>query len=129
MNDIVQAVAALDADPTNPDTLGQVLTQCRDAAQRGDGAVSAARKAMDDLIRRARDRGDPELAIQLIDMQLGAGLVHDKQEQADLLVEKGRICADDLLDDTAAEAAYRHAQQVLPDHEGAEEALSQIEMV
>jgi tetratricopeptide (TPR) repeat protein len=127
MTEIVQALAALDAGPHTPEALDPITALCRDAALRGDKDAEAARKALDDFCRRLRERGDYELVIQLLDMQLSSGLAGPRQ--ADLLLEKAHLLADDLLRDHDAEAAFRAVLQVQPGHDDAEVALEEMEQV
>ncbi len=103
MTDIVQALAALDAEPNNPNLLAEVVAQAKDATAGDKDAVARARKAVDDSLRRLRERGDYDAAVSLIDGLLSSGLPDGGAARADLLCDKGRILADDLLRDKDAE--------------------------
>ena len=129
MTDIVQALATLEADPTQADALGRLAAQTKAAVQGGAEQQAAAKAALTDALKRCRERGDAELWILLCDVALDSGLFPAAAEQADLLSDKGRIYADDLLRDSEATAAFSAALKLQDDHEAAQDALSQLEMV
>src|SRR5262249_27339672 len=99
MTDILQALATLEAEPTQADALGRVAAQAKAAAQGSAEAQSTAKTALADSLKRLRERGDAELWIALCDAALDSGLYAAPAERADLLVDKGRVYADDLLRD------------------------------
>lgn len=129
MTEIVQALATLEADPSISDSLGKVAALAQQAAQAGAEPAAAAKTALLESLKRTRERGDAELWLQLSDQLLASGLLSDANERADLLTDKGRVLADDLLRDRDAEAAYNAALKEVDDHEGATDGLSQVEAV
>jgi len=129
MIEFVQALATLEADPTQADALGRVAAQSKMAAQGSAEVQSAAKTALIDAMKRCRERGDAELWLALCDVALDSGLYPAAAERADLLCEKGRVYADDLLRDSDATAAFNAALKLQDDHEAAQDALSQLEMV
>ncbi|HRI50804.1 MAG TPA: hypothetical protein PLW65_11535, partial [Pseudomonadota bacterium] len=129
MIEFVQALATLEADPTAADALGRVAAQGKVAAQGSAEVQSAAKTALFDSMKRCRERGDAELWLALCEVALDSGLYPGAAERADLLCEKGRIYADDLLRDDEAAAAFNAALKLQDDHEAAQDAQSQLEMV
>ena len=126
MIEFVQALATLEADPTQADALGRVAAQGKVAAQGSAEVQSAAKTALFDSMKRCRERGDAELWLALCDVALDSGLYPGAAERADLLCEKGRVYADDLLRDSEAAEAFNAALKLQDEHEAAQDALSQI---
>lgn len=129
MTELVQVLATLEADPNLSELLGKVTALAQQAAAAGSEQAAAARAALQEALKRCRERGDAELWLQLADVLLTSGLVTAAGERADLLCEKGRVLSDDLLRDTDAEAAYVAALGEQDDHEAAADGQSQIEAV
>src|SRR3954454_25133921 len=98
----VRALATLEADPENADALASLaqLTEGggnghgRAAASPDSAADTAVRRALGEARRVHRDRGDFELVVRLIDLELG--IETDKNRRADLYYEKGKLLADEL---------------------------------
>ena len=63
-----------------------------------------------------RDRGDFELVVRLIDLELG--IETDKNRRADLYYEKGKLLADELLREDEAVRAFERVLELRPDDEG-----------
>ena len=124
-----QALAALEADPTQTDALGRAAVQAKAAGSAQGSAADAARAALQEALKRSRERGEFELWLGLADALADSGLLQSDEERADLLVERGRVLEGELLHEEDAEAAYQAAIKLKGDHEGAEDALSQLEAV
>src|SRR5215510_8912291 len=97
--EIVRALATLEADPENADALAS-LAQLTEGGGNGhgrgpaeSGGDTAVRRALGEARRVHRDRGDFELVVRLIDLELG--VESDKQRRADLYFEKGKLLADE----------------------------------
>ena len=130
MTDIVQALAALEADPTQSDAISRVAAQAKQAAQSGPEGAAAGLTALQEFLKRCRERGDFELWLTGANALLGSGLLDaDKTAKTDFLVEKSRVFSDELLRDADAEEALKQALAVDPDHEGAQDAQSDLEML
>src|SRR3569623_749393 len=105
--DISTALATLQIDPDNTQALG-AWKRIRPA--NGSGVdPDALGRALTDARRWHRERGDFELCVQLIDLELP--WLTDPARRANLLHEKGRLLADELLSEEAAQAALAEAAQ------------------
>ena len=112
MTDIVQALAALEADPTQSDAISRLATQAKQAAQSGPESAAAGLSALQDFLKRCRERGDFELWLVGANALLGGGLLDgDKTAKADFLVEKSRVFSDELLRDADAEEALKQIDE------------------
>jgi tetratricopeptide (TPR) repeat protein len=123
--DVSTALATLQLDPDNTHALKALAS-----LHPGNGAgvePQALAKALSDARRFHRERGDFELCVQLIDLELA--WTTDPARRADLLHEKGRILGDELLRDDAAIACVREALQALPGHPPSTESLQQMTLV
>ncbi|MEO6951123.1 MAG: tetratricopeptide repeat protein [Polyangia bacterium] len=114
------ALAALSSNPDDAEALA-LLTSL---AQPGNAAVA---RALADAVRVHRERGDFELCVRLLD--LGAATERDDGRRADLVFDKGRILADELLRDDEATKAFERVLELRPDDETAEDALGHIALV
>ena len=129
MTDIVQALATLDSDPTQAQARDKVSTQAKAAAQSSSELAAAAKTAVREAQKRYRERGDAELWLVLCDVLMESGLLATASERAELLIEKGRVCCDELLSESQAEAAYQAALALDPENETAQDALEQLQAV
>src|SRR5262245_26620660 len=123
--DVSNALATLQLDPDNTQALKALA-----ALHPGNGAgvdPAALAKALTDARRWHRERGDFELCVQLIDLELE--WTTDPARRADLLHEKGRILADELLRADAGLACEREALEAMPGHSAAAEAVAQMSLV
>jgi len=123
--DVSTALATLQLDPDNTQALHALAS-----LHPGNGAgvePQALAKALIDARRFHRERGDFELCVQLIDLELA--WTTDPARRADLLHEKGRILSDELLRDEAAQACIREALQALPGHTPSAESLAQMTLI
>src|SRR3982750_717036 len=96
----------------------------------GNGAgieADALSKALSDARRFHRERGDYELIISLIELELA--WTTEAARRADLLHEKGRLLSDELLRDEAGQACVREALDASPGHAAATESLAQMALV
>src|SRR5262245_24798470 len=123
--DVSTALATLQLDPDNAQALN-ALQGLRPGNGSGVDPAALAR-ALADARRWHRERGDFELCVQLIDLELV--WTTDRARRADLLHEKGRLYADELLRDDAAQASLREALENVPEHTAASDALTQMSLV
>src|SRR3954465_10231670 len=123
--DISNALATLQIDPDN----AQALTALRKLHPHNGSGVDPATlaRALTDARRWHRERGDFELCVQLIDLELA--WTTDPERRADLLPEKGRLLSDELLRDDAAQACVREAQEASPGHTASRESLAQMALI
>ena len=135
--EIVRALATLEADPDNADALAS-LAQLTEGGGNGhgrgaapdkseSGADTAVRRALGEARRVHRDRGDFELVVRLIDLELG--IETDKNRRADLYYEKGKLLADELLREDEAVRAFERVLELRPDDEGTQDTLGHISLV
>ncbi len=133
--EIVRALATLEADPENADALASLaqLTEGggnghgRGAAKEDSTADTAVRRALGEAKRVHRERGDFELVVRLIDLELGVET--DKNRRADLYYEKGKLLADELLREEEAVRAFERVLELRPDDEGTQDTLGHIALV
>ena len=119
MADLLQFLAILDSDPDD----AAVLSALADSATRGIDASGA--QALGQAKKSFRDRGRFDVALRLLDVELAATA---GPRRADLLIEKGQLLDEELLDEAAAARCYEEALGVRPGDETAAEALEQIKM-
>jgi tetratricopeptide (TPR) repeat protein len=132
--EIVRALATLEADPENADALAS-LAQLTEGGGNGHGRGAKEESSADTAVRRAlgearrvhRDRGDFELVVRLIDLELG--IETDKNRRADLYYEKGKLLADELLREDEAVRAFERVLELRPDDEGTQDTLGHISLV
>ena len=123
--DISTALATLQIDPDNTQALGALK---RIHPANGSGVdPEALGRALTDARRWHRERGDFDLCVQLIDLELP--WVAEPVRRANLLHEKGRLLADELLSEEAAQAALREALKNLPEHAPSLEGLAQMALI
>ncbi len=108
----------LDSDPRSPaaltglEALGSELTTSEAA-----GALESARKLL-------RDRGQLDVVARLFDVEIAAAT--DVHRRADLLLEKGQLYADDLLEGDSAVECFNQVLEIRPDDQTAQETLAHI---
>src|SRR6478609_529311 len=132
--EIVRALATLEADPENADALAS-LAQLTEGGGNGHGRGAKEESSADTAVRRAlgearrvhRERGDFELVVRLIDLELG--IETDKNRRADLYYEKGKLLADELLREDEAVRAFERVLELRPDDEGTQDTLGHISLV
>src|SRR5689334_10803618 len=132
--EIVRALATLEADPENADALAS-LAQLTEGGGNGHGrgakeessADTAMRRALTEARRVHRERGDFELVVRLIDLELG--VESDKGRRADLYYEKGKLLADELLREDEAVRAFERVLELRPEDEGTQDTLGHIALV
>jgi len=135
--EIVRALATLEADPDNADALAS-LAQLTEGGGNGHGrgggtaasdatGDTAVRRALTEARRVHRDRGDFELVVRLIDLELG--VESDKGRRADLYYEKGKLLADELLREDEAVRAFERVLELRPEDEGTQNTLGHIALV
>jgi tetratricopeptide (TPR) repeat protein len=123
MAEFQQYLRILDTDPTDKHALGALEQAIAASAGTGSaevlGALASTRRAL-------RERGAIDTAARLLDLELDVAGADGAR--AGLLLERGQMFVDDLLDDQAAERCFREALALRPDDESAQEALDQIAM-
>ncbi|HTA19427.1 MAG TPA: hypothetical protein VK989_09050, partial [Polyangia bacterium] len=121
--DVSTALATLQLDPDNP----QALKALADLQPTADFDAAAVQQALGDARRWHRERGDFELVLQLIEVELT--WTKDAARRADLLHEKGRLLSDDLLRGEAGLAAVQQALEALPSHGPSKESAAQMSLM
>lgn len=113
-------LANLDADPDTAladlESLSPQLFSAPDSAN-----------VLDEVRETLRARGELEAVARLFDLELEA--VTDDGRRADLLLEKGKLYADDLLEEQTAVECFNRVLELRPDHEEAAETLANIDLV
>src|SRR5437764_11759151 len=110
--DVSSALATLQLDPDDTHALKALAS-----LHPGNGAgvdPAALAQALTDARRWHRERGDFDLCVQLIGLELA--WTTDANRRADLLHEKGRILSDELLRGDDGQACVRAALEAAPDH-------------
>src|SRR5262245_52368047 len=123
--DVTAALATLQLHPEDSGAL-KALT----ALHPGNGAgidADVLSKALSDARRFHRERGDFDLVVSLIDLELAWTTTAGRR--GDLLHEKGRVLFDELLRDDAGQACVREALEASPGHAAATESLAQMSLV
>ena len=123
--DVQEALATLQLHPDDTQAL-----RALQALHPGNGAgvdPEVLSKALSDARRWHRERGDFELCISLIDLELA--WTKEAERRGDLLHEKGRLLSDELLRDEAGQATVREALTAAPGHKAATESASQMALV
>jgi tetratricopeptide (TPR) repeat protein len=123
--DVSSALANLQLDPDNPQAL-----KALSGLKPGNGSgvdPEALEKALADARRWHRERGDFELCLQLIDLELG--WIKDASRRADLLHEKGRLLSDELLRGDAGLASVQEALKTHPEHGPSKESMAQMSLL
>ncbi len=125
MADYQQYLAILEVEPSN----AQALSALESLASASNGALSdaAAARAFDDARKTHRDRGEIELVARLFEIELTAA--KDQGRQADLFLEKGRLYADEFLDEDQAQKCFERVLELRPDDSDAQEVLAQMGLV
>ena len=123
------ALDVLSVDPENADALAR-LAALAEGGGNGHGrgrAEPGVVRALAEAKRVHRTRGDFELCLRLIDLEIGAEA--DDSRRADLYFDKGRILADELLREDEAVRAFERVLELRPGDETAEDALGHISLV
>src|SRR6188768_550276 len=123
--DVSAALATLQLPPEDSQALKALA-----ALHPGNGAgidADVLSKALSDARRFHRERGDYELVVSLIDLELA--WTTEAARRADLLHEKGRVLSDELLRDEAGQACVREALEALPGHPASTESVAQMSLV
>ena len=121
------SLAILELDPDDAQAMGalRAATATLDPAQAQE-RFAAAGKAL-------TERGRPDAAVALLDVQLerlAASEANGQRElHADLLIEKGLLLDEELLDPVAAAAMFEEAGQIRPGDTLAQEALDDLQMI
>ncbi|HSK02744.1 MAG TPA: hypothetical protein VK932_15945, partial [Kofleriaceae bacterium] len=120
MADLPSILAVLERDPDDV----QALEALTGAAHQAPPDLRAARFA---AARKAlATRGRPDALLQLLDIELAA--TPEAERKFDLLLEKGSLLDGELLDVSAARAAFEEARALRPDDAAAKEALEELEL-
>jgi tetratricopeptide (TPR) repeat protein len=117
MADLNSYLAILDSDPDD----AAAFAGLADAAANSADANAFARAK-----KTQRDRGRYDVVVRLIDVELGA--TADPARRADLMLEKGMVLEDDLLDEASATRCFEAVLALRPGDEVATENLEQIQI-
>ena len=118
MADLAQCLAQLETDSDD-------AVAWSDLAQSASpSAVATVPVALAAAKKWHRDRGRFDVVVRLIDIELG--ITTNNERRADLLLEKGMVFDDDLLDAKSAVASFEAALALRPGDEVAIETLAQI---
>src|SRR5689334_10613390 len=117
MADLNSYLAILDSDPDD----AAAFAGLADAAQSAADANAFARAK-----KTQRDRGRYDVVVRLIDVELGA--TKDPARKADLMLEKGMVLEDDLLDEASAIGCFEAVLALRPGDELATENLQEIKI-
>src|SRR3954470_15680085 len=123
--DVSAALATLQLHPDDSQALKALA-----AVHPGNGAgidAEALSKALSDARRFHRERGDYDLVISFIDLELA--WTTEASLRADLMHEKGRLLSDELLRDEAGQTCVREALDAFPGHAAATESMAQMSLV
>src|SRR4029078_3597623 len=123
--DVTAALATLQLHPEDSQALKALA-----ALHPGNGAgidADVLSKALSDARRFHRERGDYDLVVSLIDLELAR--TTGAPRRADLLHEKGRVLSDDLLRDAPGQKCVREALDAQAGHAAATESLQQMTLV
>ena len=120
MADLASLLSVLEHDPDDAQALAALVTAARATAPDVRASrFAAARKVL-------AGRGRPDALVQLLDIELGS--TGDPELKIDLLLEKGMVLDGDLLDVSAARAAFEEVRRIRPEDPMAQEALGEIEL-
>ncbi len=120
MADLPALLAVLEHDPDD----AQAYQALGDAARHTPPDVRASRFAA--ARKTLATRGRPDGVVQLIDIELAT--TGDLDRKVDLLLEKGMVLDGDLLDVTAARAAFDQVLALRADDTMAKEALADLDV-
>lgn len=128
MAEFQQYLERLDADPTDEGAFAALESEL----SRNGATVSTPETAviLERLRKSLRERGALELVAKLVDVEIGAleDTKKHKDRQADLLLEKGDLYVNDLLEDQPAVKCFKEVLELRPDDETATETLAHLDM-
>ncbi len=121
MPEFQEFLEALDTDPSNAVALAQIeaLGSQLLEDEHAHTALDRARKSL-------RQRGALEVVAKLFDVEIQAA--RDSSRRADLLLEKGQLLADDLLEEESAVECFNEVLKLRPDDEAAQEILANFDL-
>jgi tetratricopeptide (TPR) repeat protein len=117
-----ECLAILDSDPANP----QALAALEQLGAKELASPDAA-QALDDARKLLRERGELETVARLFDVEIRAA--QSDARRADLLLAKGLLYAEDLLNEESAVECFHRVLELRPDDENAQEVLAHIGLV
>ncbi len=126
MADFAHFLAILELDPDDAQAMGALRSAIAslDPAQTQERFAAAGKALI--------ERGRPDAAVALLDVQLerlaAAELSGRRDLRADLLIEKGLLLDEELLDPTAAAQVFEEVEQIRPGDSLAQEALGDLQM-
>jgi tetratricopeptide (TPR) repeat protein len=121
--EIQKHLSILESEPENLDELEALR-----AVVSGEAAAWPELVRSFEAARRLhRERGSFDLVIALLDMELEVTTEPDRR--ADLLYDKGRILADELLREDEGVTIFNEVLRLRPDDAGASEALAHAALV
>ena len=120
MADLQSVLSRLDSDPDDPHVLAGLAEVTAAAASGLDANTTAA---LAHTRKRFRDRGRPDVALALVDAELGGSR---GARRVELLIAKAEILDEDLLDEGGATACYQAALAERPGDADAADALATL---
>ena len=121
MGEFQDYLAILDSDPGNDQALA-ALEQLGPQLST-DEAATALQATRKQLV----ERGQLEAVERLFDVELG--VVEDVARRAELLLQKGCLYVDELLDEKSALECFERVLELRPEHEDAQELLEHLGLV
>jgi tetratricopeptide (TPR) repeat protein len=122
MGEYHQYLAMLDVDPSSPQALLGLAELDRGELMRPEVA-SALASARQQLL----ERGELDTVARLFDIEIAA--TPDSSRRADLLLEKGHLYNEELLNEASAVACFTEVLSLRPDDEDAQEVLAHLGLV
>jgi tetratricopeptide (TPR) repeat protein len=126
MADYQLHLSTLDADPHNAQALS-ALVNLAAAGDESPLANAGASRALDEARQTFRERGELELVARLYDVEMAANA--DRNRQADLMLDKGRLLFEELFDVGGAVDSFQRALERRPEDQTATELLAYISLV
>ncbi len=122
MAEYQEFLAALNTDPSNDHALAAL--EAADAQVFHDVEIQ---KSLDTTRKALRERGELDVVAKLFDVEIDAA--PDDTRRADLLLEKGNLWFEDLLDESGAVDCFNRVLELRPGDELAQETLAHIGLV
>ncbi|RMH42163.1 MAG: tetratricopeptide repeat protein [Deltaproteobacteria bacterium] len=122
MAEYEQYLATLDSDPND-----EAALRALESLDNGELDTPEAAVALERARAQLRERGELEVVARLFDVEIAA--VGDRARKADLLLAKGKLYADDLLNEQTAVECFRQVLALRPEDADASETLAQLDLV
>jgi golgin subfamily B member 1 len=122
MAEYEQYLAILDFDPRDEQALSAL-----ESLGNGELCTPEAVAALDNTRRNLLERGELDVVARLFDVEIKA--TTNDGRLADLLMAKGHLYADDLLNEQRAVECFRRVLDLRPNDEDAQEVLAHLDLV